>query len=401
MNRSPWLSVLRFSLWLLLPLAWLVTGCMESKQLRMENTALEGQRQSLEQERDEYKKAYYDVVAMREKEKKAEESAKRQIERRLETLRAEQAQQKEIAERQKTELQGRIDTLTTERERLEAELRQTIATLQTDLEKTGQERQKALDEKNALQTTRDEMQKNLADITTERDQLRAQIAQVEQRAVKAEQEAAGLKNQLAEKTAAAEEANRLLKLAQEELARLKTQALAAPPETKAAAAASPVPPAATPDAAAQRIGRIAGDLRQALKTSRAPAQEVSVAVAGNGAVARLSSDWLFASQSIVPADSATSTLQQLADVARRHPDTVLRIEGHTDNTPVRALPFPDNWGVASARADAIVRWFEMEGKIPGHRLTSIGRSYFTPLNKDNTPEARRQNRRVEIWFTLP
>lgn len=375
----------------------LTAGCSEIKQLRLENTALEGQRQSIELERDQYKKAYYDVVAMREKEKKEAESARRQIERRLETLRAELSQQKEITERQKNELQGRIDSLEAERERIETELRQSVVALQADIEKAGEERRQAVEEKNTLQTRFEQAEKTLADTAAERDQFRAQIAQLEQRAGKAEQEAAALKSQLDEKTAALDETNRLLTAVQEELARLKTQALAAPAETKAAALA----PSPTPDTAAQRLGRIAEELRQALKIAQTPPREASVMVTGNGVVARLSSDWLFAPQSIVTADTATSTLQQLAEVARRHPDTTLRIEGHTDTTPVRALPFPDNWGVASARADAIVRWFETEGKIPGRRLTSIGRSYFTPLNTENTAEARRQNRRVEIWFALP
>ena len=58
--------------------------------------------------------------------------------------------------------------------------------------------------------------------------------------------------------------------------------------------------------------------------------------------------------------------------------------------------FPTNWELSSARANAVVRFLQEKGNIAPERLTASGFSFFRPVADNETPEGRKQNRRIEI-----
>jgi len=75
---------------------------------------------------------------------------------------------------------------------------------------------------------------------------------------------------------------------------------------------------------------------------------------------------------------------------------VLRVDGHTDNTPLSGTGrFADNWELSSARATSVVK-FLIENGVPANRLVAAGFGEFQPLDASNTPEARDKNRRIEL-----
>ncbi len=77
-------------------------------------------------------------------------------------------------------------------------------------------------------------------------------------------------------------------------------------------------------------------------------------------------------------------------------DWVLRIDGHTDNRPIRgSLNYPSNWELSTARAVAVVKYLASRG-IPADRLAAAGFGEFRPLDPGDTEEAYRKNRRIEI-----
>jgi len=76
----------------------------------------------------------------------------------------------------------------------------------------------------------------------------------------------------------------------------------------------------------------------------------------------------------------------------------VRIEGHTDNLPVRSGKFPSNWELSAARAVNVLRYLMEKGKIPPERLSAVGYGEFQPVFPHDTPEHRARNRRVEIVF---
>ena len=91
------------------------------------------------------------------------------------------------------------------------------------------------------------------------------------------------------------------------------------------------------------------------------------------------------------------TLKSIAAQIPDDIDWVLRIDGHTDRRPVRKA-FPSNWELSSARATSIVKYLVEQG-IPPHRLVAAGFAQYHPLDKGNTAEAYRRNRRIEFKLT--
>ena len=91
----------------------------------------------------------------------------------------------------------------------------------------------------------------------------------------------------------------------------------------------------------------------------------------------------------------------LTQIAAEIPDDidwVLQVEGHTDDIPLRAGRFADNWDLSTERALSVVRFLAGQG-LPPNRLAAAGYGEFQPLDSTGTDEARRRNRRIEIKLT--
>ena len=91
----------------------------------------------------------------------------------------------------------------------------------------------------------------------------------------------------------------------------------------------------------------------------------------------------------------------LADIAAKIPydiNWVLQVDGHTDNLPVRAGRYADNWDLSTERALSVVRFLVSQG-VPAARLAATGYGEFQPLTSGDTTEDRRLNRRIELKIT--
>ena len=91
----------------------------------------------------------------------------------------------------------------------------------------------------------------------------------------------------------------------------------------------------------------------------------------------------------------------LADIATKIPDDinwVLQVEGHTDDIPISAGRFTDNWDLSTERALSVVRFLASQG-VPANRLAATGYGEFQPLASGDTDDARRRNRRIELKIT--
>jgi chemotaxis protein MotB len=77
---------------------------------------------------------------------------------------------------------------------------------------------------------------------------------------------------------------------------------------------------------------------------------------------------------------------------------VLRVDGHTDNDPIRSAAFQSNWELSSARAIAVVRLLIDEGVTP-NRLVAAGFGEFQPIDPADSEEAKARNRRIELKLT--
>ncbi|MBD9387107.1 peptidoglycan -binding protein [Agrobacterium sp. AGB01] len=92
----------------------------------------------------------------------------------------------------------------------------------------------------------------------------------------------------------------------------------------------------------------------------------------------------------------------LIDLAKEIPaeiNWVLRVDGHTDNVPLAGTGrFADNWELSSARATSVVKFLISKG-VPANRLVAAGFGEYQPIAEGETPEARSQNRRIELKLT--
>jgi chemotaxis protein MotB len=75
----------------------------------------------------------------------------------------------------------------------------------------------------------------------------------------------------------------------------------------------------------------------------------------------------------------------------------LRIEGHTDNEPVKRTKFlyASNWELSSARALTVLDYFLLQGINP-RNLSSAAYGEYRPVASNTTKNGRQKNRRVEI-----
>ena len=108
---------------------------------------------------------------------------------------------------------------------------------------------------------------------------------------------------------------------------------------------------------------------------------------------------LFDSGSVMIKAKGQEVLLKLADSFRDSKDQNIAVEGHTDDVKIGSAlldRFPTNWELSAARSTAVVRFLQEKGNIAPERMTASGFSYYQPVASNETPEGRKQNRRIEI-----
>ena len=108
----------------------------------------------------------------------------------------------------------------------------------------------------------------------------------------------------------------------------------------------------------------------------------------------INTDILFPSGAGAFAAQAAPVLDKLALVLKPFPNPI-RVEGHTDNRPIRTQAFPSNWELSAARAASVVHEFTQAGIDP-LRLEIVGLGEFHPRQPNDSAEGRNANRRVAI-----
>jgi len=119
----------------------------------------------------------------------------------------------------------------------------------------------------------------------------------------------------------------------------------------------------------------------------------------------LQSEILFASGSADISPEGQRELRKIAiairEITAEIPDDInwiLRVDGHTDATPIRTAAFPSNWHLANARALSVVQNL-IAGGVDQRRLSSAGFAEFHPLATGSGEATNRRNRRIEFKLT--
>ena len=119
----------------------------------------------------------------------------------------------------------------------------------------------------------------------------------------------------------------------------------------------------------------------------------------NEFVLRLPETILFASGDDSVKEAAIRTLRALAVMLRARPVDV-RVEGHTDNRPIRTSRFRSNWELSTARATAVLLvMLDGEGLAP-ERASAAGYGEFHPIAPNDTDAGRSLNRRVDVVVSI-
>lgn len=120
-----------------------------------------------------------------------------------------------------------------------------------------------------------------------------------------------------------------------------------------------------------------------------------------------SSEVLFDTGSAVLSPAGQQDIAKVANILRSVAaeipeglNWVIRVDGHTDNVPLAGSGrYRDNWELSQGRALSVVRYMVDALGIPPSRLAANGFGEFQPVNPADTPEARAQNRRIELKLT--
>jgi len=103
-----------------------------------------------------------------------------------------------------------------------------------------------------------------------------------------------------------------------------------------------------------------------------------------------SADVTAAAQAVI--DRVATTLEPL--------EVAVRIEGHTDDTPIKTVRYSSNWELSTARASAVVARF-IDQRMDPRRLSAAGYGEFHPRASNATADGRASNRRVDVVVIAP
>jgi chemotaxis protein MotB len=111
----------------------------------------------------------------------------------------------------------------------------------------------------------------------------------------------------------------------------------------------------------------------------------------------LQSAILFGSGGAVLSRPAEAIIGELSAAMLAY-NNVIRVEGFTDNVPIKNRLFSSNWELSTARATAVVRLMESQGVEPS-RLAAVGYGEHQPVAKNDTEAGRARNRRIVLMVS--
>lgn len=123
--------------------------------------------------------------------------------------------------------------------------------------------------------------------------------------------------------------------------------------------------------------------------------KVVLSVTQRGLVISLKEAGFFDSGSATLKNESMQTLSGIAEAVGRYSNR-FRVEGHTDNIPIRSSYFRSNWELSTARATNVIHFLVDSAEFSPEMLSAVGYGEHQPLVANDTPEQRAKNRRVDI-----
>jgi chemotaxis protein MotB len=114
-----------------------------------------------------------------------------------------------------------------------------------------------------------------------------------------------------------------------------------------------------------------------------------------GITVHILDDVLFPPGMAILNESSKSVLTRLAEVIKSIPNDI-RIEGHTDNTPINTARYPSNWHLSVDRALSTAYYLINQQGIDPDKVSIVGYSEYRPIAPNDSPAKRAKNRRVDL-----
>ncbi|MGM7636365.1 flagellar motor protein MotS [Bacillus sp. Hm123] len=149
----------------------------------------------------------------------------------------------------------------------------------------------------------------------------------------------------------------------------------------------------------ESLNKLAKEVQQYLKENGL--EDVATANrTERGVVLVLQEKILFNTADAVVVDEAHSFLNQIGKMLESKPN-IIKVEGHTDNRPIKNNYYPSNWELSSARASSVIRFLSANHEIDAKRFIAVGYGDTRPLVPNTNSDNMQKNRRVEIIITDP
>lgn len=140
-----------------------------------------------------------------------------------------------------------------------------------------------------------------------------------------------------------------------------------------------------------KAGRMMDGQERELGAALAKAKDVEISRQGNLVTVRLRGEAGFASNSVAVEQGLYAAIERIAVTLDNHPQTVVRVEGHTDSLGSDTY----NLALSRRRAVAVQNLLEQLG-IDSARLEAAGLGESQPVAANDDEAGRRMNRRLEI-----
>jgi chemotaxis protein MotB len=125
------------------------------------------------------------------------------------------------------------------------------------------------------------------------------------------------------------------------------------------------------------------------------AGEIQISMQARGLVVSFNQAALFPPGGDEIAPDAYGGLEKVASAIAQMPNPV-RLEGHTDSTPINTSRFHSNWELSAARSIAILELLSNKFGVPRARLSIAGYADTAPIASNDTDAGRARNRRADI-----
>lgn len=92
-----------------------------------------------------------------------------------------------------------------------------------------------------------------------------------------------------------------------------------------------------------------------------------------------------------------NALQSVARIIKSEfPGKVLRVEGHTDSTPIQKSGYKSNLELSNERAETVWHYLTDKCGVDPRKVYTAGFSEYRPIASNSTSSGQQQNRRVEL-----